>query len=65
MMASDLQENINFPIKNIVSALTKEVNLRVKGFGSTSLNGSDLQQGAEQRSCFYMQNMDSMIGKKN
>lgn len=64
MMPSDLPENINSVVKHILTALTKEVKLRIKGFGSTSLNGSDLQQGAEQNSCFYMQNIDSIIGKK-
>jgi len=54
MMPSDL----------IVSALTKEVNLRIKGFGSMSLNLSDLQQGSEPHLCFYMQNIDSIFCKK-
>ncbi|MBD1812838.1 Uma2 family endonuclease [Microcoleus sp. FACHB-DQ6] len=64
MIPSELHQNINCLLKRIVTALTKKVNLRVKGFGSTSLNCYDLQQGEEPNSCFSRQNLDSFIGKK-
>jgi len=52
MIPFDLHEKINSVLKHIVTALTKDVDLRVKELGSTGLNGSDLQQGAEPHSCF-------------
>jgi Uma2 family endonuclease len=64
IMPSDLHENINCVLKRIVTALTEELDLKVKGFGSTTLNRSDLQQGAEPDSCFYIQNVDSILGKR-
>ncbi|MEG3990120.1 Uma2 family endonuclease [Microcoleus sp. S28C3] len=64
MMPSDLHKNINCDLKRIVTALTEKLHLRLKGFGSTSLNRSDLQQGTEPNSYFYIQNFDSIIGKK-
>ncbi|MEG4204726.1 Uma2 family endonuclease [Microcoleus sp. Pol7_A1] len=64
MIPSDLHKNINCDLKRIVTALTKKLHLRLKGFGSTSLNRSDLQQGTEPNSCFYIQNLDSILGKK-
>ncbi|MBD1827825.1 Uma2 family endonuclease [Microcoleus sp. FACHB-61] len=63
MMPSDLHEKINCVLKGIVTALTKKVNLRVKGFSSTSLNSYDLQYGEEQDSCFSLQKFDSILGK--
>lgn len=64
MMPSDLHQNINCLLKRIVTDLTKKVNLRVKGLGSTSLTCYDFQQGEEQDSCFSLQSIDSFIGKK-
>ncbi|NQE36450.1 hypothetical protein E5S67_04215 [Microcoleus sp. IPMA8] len=65
MMPSDLHKNINWELKRIVTALTEKLHLRLKGFCSTSLNRSDLQQGAKPNSCFYIQTLDSILGKKN
>ena len=66
MMPSDLHKNINCgELKRIVTALTEKLHLRLKGFCSTSLNRSDIQQGAEQDSCFSLLNIESILGKKN
>ena len=64
MMPSDLHKNINCELKRIVTALNEKLHLRLKGFSSTSLNRSDLQQGAEQDSCFSLLNIESILGKK-
>jgi len=63
MMPSDLQKNINCDLKPIVTDLNEELDLIVKGFSSTSLNRSDLQQGAEPDSCFFVPNLASIVGK--
>ncbi len=64
IMPSDLHETINCLLKRIVTALTEELDLKIKGFGSTTLNREDLQQGAEPDSCFYIQNVDRILGKR-
>lgn len=64
IMPSDLHETINCLLKRIVTALTEELDLKIKGFGSTTLNREDLKQGAEPDSCFYIQNVDRILGKR-
>ena len=64
IMPSDLHEIINCLLKRIVTALTEELDLKIKGFGSTTLNREDLEQGAEPDSCFYIQNVDRILGKR-
>ena len=64
IMPSDLHETINCLLKRIVTALTEELDLKIKGFGSTTLNREDLKQGAEPDSCFYIQNVARILGKR-
>lgn len=64
IMPSDLHETVNCLLKRIVTALTEELDLKIKGFGSTTLNREDLAQGAEPDSCFYIQNVDRILGKR-
>ncbi|MEG4322143.1 MULTISPECIES: Uma2 family endonuclease [unclassified Microcoleus] len=64
IMPSDLHETVNCLLKRIVTALTEELDLKIKGFGSTTLNREDLKQGAEPDSCFYIQNVDRILGKR-
>jgi Uma2 family endonuclease len=47
-----------------VTTLSDELKLKRKGFGSTTLNREDLKQGAEPDSCFYIQNVDRIRGRK-
>lgn len=64
IMPSDLHETINCLLKQFVTTLSDELRLKRKGFGSTTLNREDLKQGAEPDSCFYIQNVDRIIGRK-
>lgn len=64
IMPMDLHETINCLLKRIVTALTEELDLKIKGFGSTTLNREDLEQGAEPDSCFYIQNVDRILGTR-
>lgn len=64
IMPSDLHETVNCLLKRIVTALTEELDLKIKGFGSTTLNREDLKQGAEPDSCFYIQNVDRILGRR-
>lgn len=64
IMPSDLHETVNCLLKRIVTALTEELDLKIKGFGSTTLNREDLKQGAELDSCFYIQNVDRILGRR-
>ena len=64
IMPSDLHETINCLLKQFVTTLSDELKLKRKGFGSTTLNREDLKQGAEPDSCFYIQNVDRILGKR-
>jgi Uma2 family endonuclease len=64
IMPSDLHETVKCLLKRIVTALTEELELKIKGFGSTTLNREDLAQGAEPDSCFYIQNVDRILGRR-
>jgi Uma2 family endonuclease len=57
-------KTISCLLKRIVTALTQEFDLKIKGFCSTTLNRQDLEQGAEPDSCFYIQNVDRILGKR-
>jgi Uma2 family endonuclease len=61
-MPSDLHELIKHLLERIVIALTEELNLSIKGFGSVTLDREDLEQGVEPDSCFYIQNADRIQG---
>jgi len=61
---SDLHETVNCLLKQFVTTLSDELKLKRKGFGSTTLNREDLKQGAEPDSCFYIQNVDRIRGRK-
>lgn len=64
IMPSDLHEFINRLLEAIVRALTEELNMRLRGYGSTTLEREDLGRGVEPDSCFYIQNVERILGKK-
>jgi len=39
----------------IITALPEELNLKIKAYGSTTLDREDLEQGVEPDSCYYIQ----------
>lgn len=63
-MPSDLHEIINRLLSLIITALTDELGMKIKGYGSTTLDREDLACGVEPDSCFYIQNVDRVLGKK-
>ncbi len=64
VVPSDLHEFIGRMLEAIVRALTEELDMRLRGYGSTTLNREDLQRGIEPDSCFYIQNVDRILGRK-
>lgn len=64
IMPSDLHEFINRLLEAMVRALTEELNMRTRGYGSTTLERKDLERGVEPDSCFYIQNVEQILGKK-
>jgi Uma2 family endonuclease len=64
IMPSDLHESINRLLALLINTLTEELNLRIKNYGSTTLDREDLEKGAEPDSCFYIQNVDRILGKR-
>lgn len=61
-MPSKLHEIINRLLELIITALVEELALRIKGYGSTTLDREDLQKGVEPDSCFFIQNADRFQG---
>ncbi|NEN97242.1 MAG: Uma2 family endonuclease [Moorea sp. SIO1F2] len=62
-MPSDRHETYKQLLERMVNTLTEELNLRVKGFASTTLNREDLEHGAEPDSCYYIGNVDYIQGR--
>jgi len=62
-MPSDRHETNKKLLERMVEALTEELDLPIKAFGSTTLNREDLQHGAEPDSCYYIQNVDRIQGR--
>jgi Uma2 family endonuclease len=63
-MPLGLHETINYILERIVIALTEELDLGIRGFGSTRLNREDLAVGVEPDCCFYIQNSDRITGRE-
>lgn len=63
-MPLGLHEAINYLLERIIIALTEELDLGIRGFGSTTLNREDLAVGVEPDCCFYIQNYDRISGRE-
>jgi Uma2 family endonuclease len=64
IMPSDLHEFIKHSLERIIVALTEELNLKVRGVGSVTLDREDLARGVEPDSGFYIQNASQIRGRK-
>lgn len=64
IMPSTYHEFLNRILEAIIRALTEELNMRLRGCGSTTINREDLARGVEPDSCFYIQNVDRILGKR-
>jgi len=63
-MPLGLHETINHILERMIIALTEELDLGIRGFGSTTLNREDLAAGVEPDCCFYIQNCDRISGNE-
>jgi Uma2 family endonuclease len=63
-MPLGLHETINYILERIIIALTEELDLGIRGFGSTTLNREDLAVGVEPNCCFYIQNSNRISGRE-
>lgn len=63
-MPSDLHEMINRLLALMVTALTDELGMKIRGYGSTTLDREDLARGIEPDSCFYIQNVERILGRQ-
>lgn len=63
-MPSSLHEIINRLLDRIIVALTEELNLKIKAYGSTTLTRGDLEKGIEPDSCYYIQKADQLLTRK-
>lgn len=60
VMPSELHEIINRLLDRVITALTEELGLSIKSYGSTTLNREDLAKGLEPDSCYYIQHADRL-----
>ncbi|WP_089939113.1 Uma2 family endonuclease [Candidatus Entotheonella palauensis] len=63
-MPSDRHETHKKLLERMIETLTEELELPVKSFGSTTLNREDLERGAEPDSCYYIQNVNRIVGRQ-
>lgn len=63
-MPLGFHETINHILERMIIALTEELDLGIRGFGSTTLNREDLAAGVEPDCCFYIQNCDRISGNE-
>ncbi len=64
MILSAKHEEPNRTLAQIVEIIAEEVNIDIRRLGSTTFKREDLQKGFEPDSCFYIQNVDAIAGKK-
>lgn len=64
IMPSELHEIINRLLDRIVTALTEELDLKIRAYGSTTLEREDLLRGVEPDSCYYIQSVEQLRAKK-
>lgn len=63
-MPSELHEIINRLLALMITVLTDELGMKIKGYSSTTLDREDLERGIEPDSWFYIQNVDSILGRQ-
>lgn len=64
MSPSSEHEKINCCIALLVDVLAEELDLDVENLGSTTFRRKDVERGFEPDSCFYIQNVERVRGKK-
>lgn len=62
MSPSSEHEAINDVMKALVNLLAEEMELDLRGFGSTTFRREDMARGSEPDSCFYIQNVERVAG---
>ncbi len=63
-MPSAHHERTKKLLERMIEALTEELQLPAKSFGSTTLNRPDLGRGAEPDSCYYIQHTGQIEGQR-
>jgi Uma2 family endonuclease len=64
MILSAKHEEPNRTLALLVEVLAEEFDLEVRNFGSTTFKREDLEKGFEPDSCFYIQSVRRISGKK-
>jgi Uma2 family endonuclease len=63
MSPSAQREELRHMVALFVEVIAEEMNINVRGLGSTTFRREDLQRGFEPDVCFYVQNATRMRGK--
>jgi len=64
MSPSAEHERLNRAIQLLVSLVAYELGTRISSLGSTTFRRQEIQRGFEPDSCFYVQNLDRVRGKR-
>lgn len=63
MSPSPEHERVNRRLAQLVLALTEEMGIEAEDLGSTTYRREDLERGFEPDSCFYIENVELILGK--
>lgn len=64
MVLSAEHETLKHVLEELVEILAEELNIDVRGFGSTTFRRADLDRGFEPDACFYIQREAQVRGKR-
>lgn len=64
MVLSAEHEAIKHALETLVEVLAEELNIDVRGFGSTTFRHADVDRGFEPDACFYIQHESLVRGKR-
>ena len=64
MSLGSIHEETNRTLEQLVEIVTEEMGIDLRRFGSTTFDREDLAKGFEPDSCFYIQHLDAIGGKR-
>jgi Uma2 family endonuclease len=64
MSLGSVHEETNRTLEQLVEIVTEEMGIDLRRFGSTTFDREDLAKGFEPDSCFYIQRLDAIRGKR-
>jgi Uma2 family endonuclease len=64
MTLSAEHEEEGYNLSKLVDVIAEELEINIRGFGSTTFKREDMQKGFEPDACFYIQSLPAIRGKR-